>query len=351
MSTLNLSKLQGISQTNLEITVPTNHKLIIPGRLRAGSIQSISGIDIWSSDAGGNIFVGGSLSSSNGNITSNTVKCNQKINLPVWTTSTRPTTNLVSGLIGYNSVEEYIDVYDGTTWRSKPAASSSKGLSSSSPALNAAEISASGIRTDGDYWYSPAGYAGSALQLYTNFSQAPAGTGYVLVARGRESTDWWNNSGQNTANLSSSTLNNNTPIAVAPSDFVNRLIGQQWNGMKFLTNRMNSFDSWLFTGSTNTNFSWSYFAQSASSVNATAVKYNKLWNTAGIALNWGSSTSWTDTFNYGGSNNCDRTFTWSWSGHGSWQGWSGGSECNPAGSFQQGGEGHSIQLVNCYVQC
>lgn len=220
-----------------------------------------------------------------------------------------------------------------------------------------AAISASQLRTvlgaaavDGNYWYKPTGQT-TAIQLYTNFTNAPSGKGYVLVARGRESTDWWNTNGQNTSALTSSSLDTNTPIAVLPNSFVNSLIGSQWNGMKFLTNRRNSGDSWLFQGSTNTSFSWTYFQQSGSSVTATAQKYNSLWLSGGLALNWASGSFWTDTLNYGGGNNCDRTFTWSWGGHGSWQGWSGGSSCNPAGSFTNGGEGHGIQLVNCYVEC
>jgi len=224
------------------------------------------------------------------------------------------------------------------------------GTSSSSPALNAAEIRNSGVSTDGNYWYKPTG-ATTAIELYTNFSNAPAGKGYVLVARGRESLDWWNTTGQNTGQLLISNLTTNTPISVLPNTFVNGLINSQWNGMRFITNRMNSLDSWLFVGTTTTTFSWTYFAQSGSSVAATAQKYNNSWLSGGLALNWGSGTNWTDTLNYGGGNNCDRTFTWSWGGHGSWQGWSGGSTCTPAGSFQVGGEGHAIQLVNCYVEC
>lgn len=220
-----------------------------------------------------------------------------------------------------------------------------------------AATSASQLRTvlgaaavDGNYWYKPTGQA-TAIQLYTNFTNAPSGKGYVLVARGRESTDWWNTNGQNTSALTSSSLDTNTPIAVLSNSFVNSLIGSQWSGMRFLTNRRNGGDSWLFQGSTNTTFSWTYFQQSASSVTATAQKYNGLWLSGGLALNWGIGANWTDTLNYGGGNNCDRTFTWSWGGHGSWQGWSGGSSCTPAGSFQNGGEGHAIQLVNCYVEC
>jgi hypothetical protein len=223
--------------------------------------------------------------------------------------------------------------------------------SEGNPAISAAQISATGQREDGDYWYSPIGNTGSALCLYTNFTNAPINKGYVLVARGRESSDWWNNNGQNTTALLSSNLNTNTPIAVAPASFVNLLVGSNWQMMRLLVNRINGGDSWYFTGFSNASFQWTYFQQSASTVSATAQRYSGAWLTGTLNPNWGAGTNWTDTLNYGGSNDCNRTFTWSWSGHGTWQGWSGGSTCTPAGSFQVGTEGHAIQLVNCYIEC
>ena len=344
MSTLKVTKLQGIPQSNLEITVPTTNTLIVSGELLTNQLQSSSGISIWSVDPSGNISIGGSISSSSGAISCNQLGISGFFNLPTWTTSTRPTTNLVVGLLGYNTQLNSFDVWNGSAWAEATVGTESN------PATSAAQISATGNRVDGNYWYRPTG-ATSAIQLYTNFTNAPTGKGYVLVARGRESTDWWNNAGQNTTSLLSTNLDTNTPIAVAPSDFVNRLIGQNWNTMRFLTNRRNGGDSWLFGGTTSTTFSWSYFQQSASSVSATAQRYNGLWLSGGLNTNWGSGTNWTDTLNYGGGNDCQRTFTWSWGGHGSWQGWSGGSSCTPGGSFTVGGEGHAIQLVNCYVEC
>jgi hypothetical protein len=350
MSILRVAKLEGITQTNFEITVPSTHKLIVAGILRSDSIQNTSGVNIWSPDASGNVTIGGNIVATNGTVTANILTATGRVNLPTWTTATRPTTNLVNGVFGYNiDTGIGLEVYVNGQWQTLIQAT--PGLSASNPATSAAQISTSGTRTDGNYWYKPSGYTGSAIQLYTNFTNAPAGKGYVLVARGRESTDWWNNNGQNTGALLSTNLDTNTPIAVVPSDFVNRLIGGNWNTMRFLTNRRNGGDSWLFGGTTSTTFSWTYFQQSASSVSATAQRYNGLWLTGGLNTNWASGTQWTDTLNNGGSNDCQRTFTWSWSGHGSWQGWSGGSSCTPAGSFQVGGEGHALQLVNCYVEC
>jgi hypothetical protein len=224
------------------------------------------------------------------------------------------------------------------------------GSSAINPALNATQIRAfDPSAPDGSYWYQPSGYS-TPILCYTNFSTAPAGKGYVLVATGRESTNWWDNNGQNTVGLAGAT-GQNTPISVAPGSFVNGLIGGNWNLMKMLVNRINGNDSWYFQGTTSATFSWAYFPQNASSVNASATKYSGLFKNGSVLLNWATGSQWTDTLNIGGGNDCDRTFTWSWGGHGSWQGWSGGSSCTPAGSFQNGGEGHAIQLVNCYIEC
>lgn len=347
MSILRVSKIEGNTKTNYEIKVPQSHKLIVLGTLVSDKIQNLSGIDIWNPDISGNVTLSTTITVSG--TTSGIVESTNRLNIPTWTNLTRPTTNLINGIIGYNTQENTIDVYSNGTWIQSTKIVD--GTSPDLPAINAAQISSSGTRIDGNYWYKPTGYTGNAIQLYTNFSNAPAGKGYVLVARGRESTDWWNTNGQNTSSLTSTSLDTNTPIAVLPNSFVNGLISNQWNGMKFLTNRRNGGDSWLFTGTTSTSFSWTYFQQNASSVSATAQKYNGLWLTGGLNTNWGSGTNWTDTLNYGGGNDCQRTFTWSWGGHGSWQGWSGGSSCAPGGSFQNGGEGHAIQLVNCYVEC
>jgi hypothetical protein len=348
MSILRVARIEGSSMTDFEIKIPQSHKLITLGTLRTDKIQNLSGVDIWNPDSSGNVNLNTNITVSG--TVSGTVECSNRLNIPIWTTSTRPSTNLVNGVLGFNTDTGVgLEVYFNGNWQK--VIQDIPGSSSSNPATSASQISATGNRADGNYWYKPSGYTGSAIQCYTNFTNAPAGKGYVLVARGRESTDWWNTNGQNTGALTSSSLDTNTPIAVAPNTFVNGLIGGNWNTMRFLTNRRNGGDSWLFGGTTSTSFSWTYFQQSASSVSATAQRYNGLWLTSGLNLNYGSGTNWTDTLNYGNGNDCQRTFTWSWGGHGSWQGWSGGSSCTPSGSFQSGGEGHALQLVNCYIEC
>jgi len=210
-------------------------------------------------------------------ISAKTVNIYGKLKVPVYTTAQRDAISPAAeqGMLIYNSTVENLQVYNGTAWGGIFTA---VGLTAAAPAANAAAISAAGIRTDGNYWYQPAGQS-TPIQLYTQFTNAPAGKGYVLIARGRESTNWWDTNGQNTSGLTSAGLTTNTPIAVLPNSFVNGLCGNQWNGIRIMTNRLNSNDSWIFVGTTTTTFSWTYFQQSASSVSATAVKYNNLFLT------------------------------------------------------------------------
>lgn len=222
----------------------------------------------------------------------------------------------------------------------------------SNPATSAAQIrTANPAAVNGDYWYKPAGYTGDAIRCYTNFSNAPAGKGYVLVARGRESLDWWNNAGQNITALAQNNLTTNTPIAVAPGAFVNSLIGGNWNLMSMLINRQYNGDSLYMIGTTSATFNWTTFNVNPASINATVSRHTAAWRSGTTSYNIANTNQWTDTFNVFGANDCNRLFTWTWSSHGGWQGWSGGSSCTPTGSFQAGSEGHALDLVNVYMEC
>lgn len=278
------------------------------------------------------------------------------LGLPSGTTAQRPASP-TAGMIRYNTTLSTIEFYNGSSWANYTTI---LGLTESAPAANAAEIlTYYPNATDGDYWYKPNGY-GSAIKCYTNFSNAPSGKGYVMIARGRESTDWWNNAGQNTGNdgLAASKLTTNTPIAVSPATFVDALIGGRWDMLKMLLNRRNNGDSFYFEGRTATSaFNWSSFNLNSSDRTTTVKKNSGLFRTGTLQFDIPETTLWTDTLSYGGGvgNSCDRTFTWTWAGHSSggiqYQGWSGGSSCVPDGSFQAASEQHAIQLVNLYVVC
>ncbi len=301
MSTLTIHDLQGFSTYSNQVRVPSGHRLQVEGTMK----------------------------------------------LPTWTTSTRPTP--VEGLIGVNTTEKQLECYVDGAW-SKAAGGGVQGLTAADPVVDTTTWLTTNP-PDGDYWFKPTGYSGSSIQVYVNTSNAPSSSAYVQIARGRESTNWWQTSGQNFVGggLTSTYLSQNTPIAVAPNDFCSALCNFNWSSARFMTNRRNSGDSWYFEGGTSTSWSWTYFQQNSSSVNASAVRTSGLWRTGSTQQNWGQGNRWTDTLAYGGGNNCDRTFMWSWGGHGPYQGWSGGSSCNPSGGFQNGNEGHSIQLVNVYM--
>jgi hypothetical protein len=270
------------------------------------------------------------------------------IQLPAGTTAQRPASP-ANGMIRVNTTTSALEAYVGGAWLNLITAVGTE----SNPAISAAQIRTSNSSaTDGNYWYKPTGYTGAAIQCYTNFTNAPEGKGYVLVARGRQSTDWWNSAGQNTSALTLANIETNTPIAVAPDTFVNTLIGSNWNLMKMLTNRTYIGDSFYIQGTSSTSFAWSLFNALPSSVNATIQRYTSYWKGGSLSYTGTNTPYFTDTLSGGFTgNDCSRLFTWTWTGHEGYQGWSAGSGCAPAGTFQAGSETHAIDLVKVYVEC
>lgn len=102
MSTLKVAKILGHPKTNYSIVIPQPNKLIVLGTLKTDSIRNQSDVIIFNPDTSGNITLSTNLTS-NGTITSTALTCTGKFNIPVWTTSTRPTTGLVNGIIGFNT--------------------------------------------------------------------------------------------------------------------------------------------------------------------------------------------------------------------------------------------------------
>jgi len=268
------------------------------------------------------------------------------LQLPTGTTAQRPVSPL-SGMVRFNTTTTAAEMYDGTTWLSISSSAGTLG----NPAINAAQIrSENPGAVDGDYYYKPTSYSGSAIQCYTNFTNAPAGKGYVLAARGMQSLNWWDSAGQNTTALNQGNLSVNTPIAVAPNTFVDGLIGGNWNLMKMLTNRMNIGDSFTINGTSSATFAWSLFNAVPSSVNATITRYTSNWKGGSVSYTGTNTAYFTDTLSGGFTgNDCTRLFTWTWNGHEGYQGWSSGSGCT--NGFQAASETHAINLVNVYIEC
>ena len=73
--------------------------------LRVDQLQTLTGVNVASFNSSGQI--------SGANFSQATFSGN--LGIPVWTTATRPTTNLVVGLIGYNTTLEKMDLYIGGT--------------------------------------------------------------------------------------------------------------------------------------------------------------------------------------------------------------------------------------------
>jgi hypothetical protein len=180
MSSLKVTKLQGIIQTNNEITIPSNHRLIVSGTLRAASIQSSGGVSIWSPDPSGNISMAGNLNVT-GSIGCGSLSASSRINLPIWTTATRPTTNLIVGRIGYNTTLSDIDIWNGTSWAditNTPTVGTQSNPATSGMVIRNANL------PSGLYWIRPSGQ--TSYQMYVDNDRN--GGGWVLCANVRTAT-------------------------------------------------------------------------------------------------------------------------------------------------------------------
>jgi hypothetical protein len=208
MSTLRVSKLQGISQTNFEISVPSTHKLVISGILRSNNIQNTSGLDILTSDSSGNISIQTNITSS-GNIQATAITSTQRLNLPTWTTSTRPSVNLVNGIMGFNS-EKGIEVYTQSDGWMLIGALLKDGLTPSTAAISASQIML-------DYPNSPSGVYWIDLptvgptQTYCILDPAINGGGWMMMMKATRgatfqySSNYWTTA--NTLNVNQTNRN------------------------------------------------------------------------------------------------------------------------------------------------
>jgi hypothetical protein len=221
----------------------------------------------------------------------------------------------------------------------------------SNPAISGQQLFSAGLPS-GDYWIKPTSYAGSAKLLYVDNTNR--GGGWVLVAKGRESSDanaWWADASYNENQLINSSRATTT-VARVDSSFVGALWGSgSWtSNSNFLVNRAEVGDSWRYLLPSGRTFSWTDFggAQnvSTSPVNATS---GSRWSAAW----WTGSEIIATNFNYWdwyatGNNDGTRIFSWWWSGHGNFRGWSAGASVT--NGFQAGSEGHAIQTVQIYIK-
>ena len=225
-----------------------------------------------------------------------------------------------------------------------------------------------GITVSGNYWIKPTGYSGAAVLLWCDMTNL--GGGWVLIGKGRQSSD---NSGgwfgtNNELSLSGLQQANafSAGISKVSSSFVNYLMNGTASGWKnfdgenyLVANRISNAtdgysgigDSFYHKITNQSAFAWvDQFGSTPTDGGTNAGtgvnrRYPNIW--------LGGTQSSTDVSgfrdnDFGSGNGTGRLFTWHWSGHGSFHGWSSGS--TETRGFQNGSEAHAIQFVQLWAR-
>ena len=132
MSSLSLRDLQGISQYNNKIRIPSGHTLTFDGDMK----------------------------------------------VPVWTTATRPVAP-ETGLVGWNTTTDLLEIYDGNTWVG--TSGGVLGSSEANPAESAVALVNAGITQNGVY-YIKASPSAPTQQVYCILDTAYDGGGWMIIA-------------------------------------------------------------------------------------------------------------------------------------------------------------------------
>lgn len=216
MSILRVNNIFGSSKTNYNITIPSSNKLIVSGTLRTNKIENIDGTTIWNPDSSGNVSIDGNITVSG--TVSGSVTSNGRINLPTWTTSTRPTTNLVNGITGYNTQDNTLEVYSGGVWRQ--SVRKLDGSTAARAAVSAAAIlQVNPSATDGVYWINLPTVG--PTQVYCAMGSGFAGGGgWMLAMKATQGTTFNYSSGHWT---STSTLNETAQLNRNDADMKNHV--------------------------------------------------------------------------------------------------------------------------------
>lgn len=218
----------------------------------------------------------------------------------------------------------------------------------------------------GNYFIKPQNYSGAAVNCYVDNTNQ--GGGWVLIGKGRQSSDnsngWFGTDNAVNEGQTNSGSWNNPTVSHVSSSFVNYLMGGTTNGWSnankyMIINRRQDCDDGLsgvgdsfYHQITNqSSFTWvNQFGSTPvdtqpSTASGTNIRYNGLWLGAG---QYGSTASGFMDNYYGGGNDSNRLFTWHWSGHGAYHGWSSGS--TEFRGFQSGTEGHALQHVHVWIK-
>lgn len=229
-----------------------------------------------------------------------------------------------------------------------------------------------GVTASGDYWIKPANYTGDPIRLWCDMTNL--GGGWVLIGKGRQSSDNSNGWFGTENELSTSSLLSiasdafSAGISKVSSTFVNYLMNGTANGWQngnannyLVANRISDAidgysgigDSATIKVTNETAFKWvnqigntpTDGGTNTGTGNMTA--YPSIWG-AGTARGGAiTGASFRDN-DFASGNGTGRWFTWHWSGHGVYHGWSSGS--TETRGFQNSTEAHTIQFVQLWAR-
>jgi len=257
---------------------------------------------------------------------------------------------------------------DGTNTTTKSFTITRKWRDGSTSALAGTSAQAikneTGLTTNGDYWIQPPGQ--TAYQIYCDMSQL--GGAWMCVGIGRQGRQdntgvgsWWRDAGDRDSLFASGLKQSNltgsgnyTPRYLPALWIRNAINPGNWNDIQMVVNRVELGDSWWFRGESGLReFTWSQFnpgggtdSGSSTFYNLNVTRYSGQWLGGSLTGNY-FGNGWMDYSASG--NDATRNFTWTWSGHSVWNGWSAGSSVSSPG-FQSASEGHALQMVNVFVR-
>lgn len=236
------------------------------------------------------------------------------------------------------------------------------------PAPSATALKNLGINTSGNYWIKPSNYPGPALNLWCDMLNL--GGGWVLIGKGRQSND--NNGGwfgtENELNVSGLMQENafSAGVSKVSSSFVNYLMNgtasgwQNANANNYLVvNRISNAndgysgvgDSYYHKVTNQATFAWvNQFGSTPDNANsATGTGVNRRYASTWLSgLQVSTDSSGFGDNDFGSGNGTGRLFTWHWTGHGAFHGWSSGN--SEGRGFQNTTENHAIQFVQLWAR-
>lgn len=224
------------------------------------------------------------------------------------------------------------------------------------------------VRTSGNYWIKPSNYPGAAVQVWCDMTNLRGG--WVLIGKGRQSND---NSGgwfgtENELNVSGLLQANafSAGVSKLSSSFVNYLMNGTANGWKnfdgenyLVANRISNAtdgysgvgDSYYHKITNQSAFAWvnQFGSTPVDTQPATGTGINMRFPSIWLG---GTQTATTVSGfidnDFASGNGTARLFTWHWSGHGAFHGWSSGN--SEGRGFQNTTENHAIQFVQLWAR-